>query len=250
MGGTTSPTRRAAAAAIVLGAIAAVAACGGPGGSATPATGAAVTVTGPASGAVAGVAPGWHRDIRATVFWIGEDASRDNGGIANQASAWDEDWMRHFGGVDDPDVRHSLGPAFVPQENPFYVALPYNDFDEDGERRADARTQVPWAGATAWPADHSMVKNHWIELRAGDRVAYAQWEDVGPFLEDDAAYVFGTAAPRNTVDQRAGIDLSPSVRDALGVDDVALVDWRFVDAADVPAGPWTAVVTTSQITWR
>jgi hypothetical protein len=40
------------------------------------------------------------------------------------------------------------------------------------------------------------------------------------------------------------------VRDYLGLAGLDVVDWQFVLAADVPDGPWRAVVTTSQITWR
>jgi hypothetical protein len=154
--------------------------------------------------------------------------------------------MDHYGGVDDPVARRGYLPAaFTPKENPFYVALPYNDFDENGVRKPRASSVVPWAAGTTWAADQSMLKNRWLELRVGTRTVYAQWEDV----EDDAAYVFGTAAPANRVDVRAGIDLSPAVRDALGVGDVSKVTWRFVERGAVPAGPWTAVVTTSGIDW-
>jgi hypothetical protein len=192
----------------------------------------------------------WHVGITATVFWVGEPASSENGGIANLSSAWDDEWVTHFGGVDDPHARRDAALAFTPRENPFYVALPYNDLGEDGARKASASRTVPWAGARAWAPDESMVKNQWVEVRRGDVHVFAQWEDVGPYLEDDDAYVFGTARPANRVDSGAGIDLSPAVRDALGAGDVSTVDWRFVDRSSVPTGPWTAVVTTTQITWH
>jgi hypothetical protein len=37
----------------------------------------------------------------------------------------------------------------------------------------------------------------------------------------------------------AGIDVSPAVRDYLGLGPLGLVDWRFVEQAQVPAGPWS-----------
>ena len=37
----------------------------------------------------------------------------------------------------------------------------------------------------------------------------------------------------------AGIDVSPAVRDYLGLGSLGLVDWRFVEEADVAAGPWS-----------
>ena len=36
----------------------------------------------------------------------------------------------------------------------------------------------------------------------------------------------------------AGIDLSPSIRDYLGLKSGAKVHWRFVEAGQVPYGPW------------
>jgi len=188
--------------------------------------------------------------VTATIFWVGEGASSANGGIANAASAWDDDWLLHFGGVDDPLHRNGYAPVFTPHENPFYVALPYNDFDGNGARKAETASIVPWASTQKWTALMSMLKNHWVEIRVGTTNVYAQWQDVGPYLETDKAYVFGTAQPANTVDTRAGIDLSPAVRDYLKVGDVSKVDWRFVDATSLPVGPWSAVVTTSQITWH
>ena len=192
----------------------------------------------------------WHSAVTATIFWVGEGASNDNGGIANAASAWDDDWLLHFGGVDDPLHRNGYAPQFTPHENPFYVALPYNDFDGNGTRKAEAASIVPWASTQKWTTTMSMLKNHWVEIRVGTTHVYAQWQDVGPYLETDKAYVFGTAQPANTTDTRAGIDLSPAVRDYLKVGDVSKVDWRFVDAASLPVGPWSTVVTTSQITWN
>ena len=72
-----------------------------------------------------------HENITATVFWIGEPGSEENGYIPNNSSAWDDLWLQHYGGVDDPSNRNGYFPAnFTPKENPFYIALPYNDFYE------------------------------------------------------------------------------------------------------------------------
>ncbi|MEW8428763.1 MAG: hypothetical protein AB2615_03535, partial [Candidatus Thiodiazotropha sp.] len=62
-----------------------------------------------------------HEEVSTTIFWVGEDASAENGYIANHDSAWDVRWMEHYGGVDSPDQRSGYYPAaFVPMENPFY----------------------------------------------------------------------------------------------------------------------------------
>lgn len=184
---------------------------------------------------------GWKAAI-ATVFWVGEEAGEENGFIHNKSSAWDVDWEIHFGGLDDPDNRCGFLPCgFTPKENPFYIALPYNDLDINGDRKPDARF-IPWNDVTA---EKSVLKNRWIEVYANGKSCYGQWEDVGPFGEDDVTYVFGTAtAPKNTIGQKAGIDLSPALRDCLGVGGSSDVLWRHVQTSAVPAGPWKQIVTT------
>lgn len=193
----------------------------------------------------------FHRDITVTVFWIGEEGNEENGFIPNLQSAWDDKWMEHYGGVDDPNHRNGSHPAdLTPKENPFYFALPYNDLDDDGIRRANANDVVPWSDELTWNASESMCKNRWIEIIKDERVCYAQWEDAGPFGEDDASYVFGNSPPKNRINDNAGLDVSPAVRDHLDLEDIDRVDWRFVDQNDVPEGPWKAIITHSQVFWE
>jgi hypothetical protein len=49
------------------------------------------------------------------------------------------------------------------------------------------------------------------------------------------------------------MDVSPAIRDCLKFNglnnDSNKVDWQFVDAKDVPVGPWKNIITTSQIDW-
>jgi hypothetical protein len=181
-----------------------------------------------------------HARVATTVFWVGEPADSDNGDIANAASAWDDSWERHFGGLDDPDHRDGYRPAaFVPKENAFYVALPYNDYDRHGNRKRDADSRCP-----------DGCKNRWVRIAHRGRAAYAQWEDVGPFGENDVNYVFGERAPRNRVNKHAGLDVSPALRDYLHLRDVDFTTWRFVDASGVPNGPWRRTVTRRGISWK
>jgi hypothetical protein len=185
-----------------------------------------------------------HDNITSTIFWVGEPAGADNDNITNTVSAWDEAWQAHFGGVDDPTSRNSFAPAaFTPKENPFYFALPYSDFTDNGDRKASAGN-CPNAAALA-KSDYSWCKNAWIKITHAGKTTYAQWQDVGPLEEDDTAYVFGSARPKNTWGAKAGLDVSPAVRDYLGLQDVDSVSWSFVSAGSVPAGPWRTVVTTS-----
>jgi len=190
-----------------------------------------------------------HEAVSTTIFWIGEAADADNGFIANDDSAWDECWKERYGGIDDPVNRNGYLPAaFTPNENPFYVALPYDDIDDNGDRRANVATVVPWAKIADIPPTDSAVKNRWVKITSGANTCYGQWEDVGPFKENDFHYVFGLSRPRNGINQHAGLDVSPAMRDCLGLTDgITPTTWRFVEAAEVPAGPWTTTVTTSQL---
>jgi hypothetical protein len=186
-----------------------------------------------------------HSNIITTVFWVGEASDSDNGFIPNAASAWDGQWQAHYGGIDNPDKRNGYQPAdFTPKENPFYFALPYNDLDIKGKRKLTYTGCFPWQPAPT--NNHSVCKNIWIAITRNGRVAYAQWEDVGPFEEDDSTYVFGTASPTNIQGEKAGLDVSPSVRDYLKLQDVDRTDWHFVLPRDVPNGPWKQTVTTSK----
>ncbi len=187
-----------------------------------------------------------HKNITTTIFWIGEERSSENGYIPNLSSAWESMWMENYGGIDTPDEREGFYPSqFVPQENPFYYALPFNDFDETGEKKRYLQEYIPWFVDT----NESILKNRWIKIIKDDKIAYAQWEDVGPFGEDDREYVFGEAEPLNEINNHAGLDLSPAVRDYLGLKDIDSVAWSFVDENEVEDGPWKELVTTSGISW-
>jgi hypothetical protein len=173
-----------------------------------------------------------------TLFWVGEPADSENAFIPN-----DQDWQSHYGGVDDPERRDGHWPAdFRPKENPFYVALPYGEFTEAGDLKRKAR-DIPW-----FYSEFPLLKNHWIEIVLDGRSCFAQWQDVGPCGENDFDFVFGDAVePLNTFDAKAGLDASPAVWHHLGMNDNCITAWRFVDARDVPSGPWTEIVTVSGI---
>jgi len=194
-----------------------------------------------------------HKNITSTVFWVGEP---QGGGSSedNALSAWDDEWQKDFGGFDDPANRNGYYPVgFTPKENPFYLDLPYNDFNDNGNRKANAKQVVPWANEKTWGAEESMMKNRWVKLIRNGVTCYGQIEDAGPYQYDDYAYVFGTSLPKSKLANNAGLDVSPALRDCLKFvglnDDSNRVDWQFIKAADVPAGPWSQIITTSQINW-
>lgn len=196
-----------------------------------------------------------HTGITAAVFWIGEPIG--NGSSEDNAlSAWDDEWQERYGGYDDYENRNGYYPlGFIPKENPFYLDLPYNDFDDNGARKPNAHNVVPWAGEKEWGPRESMMKNRWVKITYEGNTCYGQIEDAGPYEYDDHAYVFGTddQRPKNKRANSAGMDVSPALRDCLkfrGLNNVNnKVDWQFVDFSDVPDGPWKEIVTTSQINW-
>jgi hypothetical protein len=182
---------------------------------------------------------GWHHQISTTVFWVGEPATQNNP-VSNVASAWNPNWLDSFGGFDDPIRRSGYAPeGLLPQENPFYFALPYNDLDSTGRHRAEAAEVIPWFWREFKGPSISVCKDRWIAIHKGDRICYAQWKDVGPFTIDDWQYVFDHKKPRPNRNGDAGLDVSPSVRDYLGLKGMDRVAWRFVEDAEVPQGPWS-----------
>ncbi len=176
-----------------------------------------------------------HTDIRTNLFWIGD--------THNNLSAWDNDWVLHYGGVDTADQRFEYFPqAFTPDENPFYVALPYNDLDNQGELKPNIQSYIPWATDND-DSRLSICKNRWIKITANQKNAYAQWEDVGPSGDNDINYVFGGSAPLGI--DISTLSISPAIRDYLGLEENGTVSWQFVEYQQVPQGPWKDIITTS-----
>ena len=179
----------------------------------------------------------WHRDIVATNFWVGQVISPAFDG-SQKVSAYDHNWEANYGGCDGIvdangvcqfEPRTAANGFFptqmTPKQNPFYLDLPLSD---------------------------PSLKNRWVQLQKGGNVCYGQVEDAGPAIYDDAAYVLGDARPKNTRFNGAGLDVSPALNGCLAftgpVDGASdRVDWRFVEQSDVPAGPWTRIVTTDPV---
>ena len=181
----------------------------------------------------------WKKEIVTTTFWIGEKPTANNP-VPNRSSSWDKNWTKNYGGYDDPETsrRRDFVPVkFTPRQNPFYVALPYNDKAINGHR-PEAPRVVPWFKEAYKGPAVSTVKGRWIAIRKGNKVAYAQWEDAGPFRTDHWQYVFGNERPKPNLNKGAGLDVSPAVRDFLGMQDTDVTDWKFVEFSEVPRGPW------------
>jgi len=182
----------------------------------------------------------WKSNIVTTIFWIGEKPSTNNP-VPNRVSSWDTQWTKNYGGMDDPNPSHRsnyMPVNFTPGLNPFYCALPYNDKAKEGHR-PEAPYVVPWFNEAYQGPAVSTCKGRWIAIRKGNRTAYAQWEDAGPFRTDHWQYVFGNERPKPNLNKGAGLDVSPAVRDYLGLQPTDVTDWRFVEFSEVPRGPWS-----------
>lgn len=188
----------------------------------------------------------WKTHVTCTIFWIGEQPAARNP-TPNCKSSWDQNWSSNFGGYDDPDpanrvANHTTGEfrpkGFLPKLNPFYVALPYNDVQCAGRHKPEAARVIPWFSRTSPEPGKTVCKGRWVQIYNGSRSCYGQWEDCGPWVTDDWEFVFGSKPPKTTENGAAGIDLSPSIRDYLGLSSGQKVHWRFVEAGQVPYGPW------------
>jgi len=197
-----------------------------------------------------------HTNITATVFWVGEPVG--NGSSEDNAiSAYDDFWQTSYGGYDDYSYIRTLAnnyfpTTFTPKENPFYLDLPYDDLNVGAN--FNTRTSIiPWAIGQSNPRNYSFIKNHWVKIQKGTAVCYGQIEDAGPYVYNDANYVFGAndARPVSTQAKNAGMDVSPALRDCLGFTGLNNADnkvnWQFVNESDVPFGPWKIIITTSQV---
>lgn len=188
----------------------------------------------------------WKTHITCTVFWCGEEPCEKNP-TPNDKSSWDTKWKENFGGYDDPDpenriANHMSGEfrpkGFIPKLNPFYIALPYNDVESGNRHKSEASRVIPWFSEFSPKPGKSVLKSRWVQIYYQKKSCYAQWEDCGPWLTDDWVYVFGNHPPKTKNNGSAGIDISPSIRDYLGVKSGEKLHWRFVDDHQVPQGPW------------
>jgi len=151
--------------------------------------------------------------------------------------------MENYGGYDDPNpanrARDYRPKNFIPKLNPFYIALPYNDRIDYKKTKQSAKRVIPWFSRTFKKEGQSVCDGRWVAIHYKGKICCAQWADVGPFGTDDWAYVFGGSRPKNRKNDGAGIDLSPAVRDFLGITGKDnRCDWRFAELHEIPYGPW------------
>jgi hypothetical protein len=208
-----------------------------------------------------------HTRIVATTFWVGEIFNAKAPDGSQVISTYDPKWEVHYGGCDGivasgvcrTERRTAANGYFptsmTPLQNPFYLDLPFDDVN-DPKGAATRSSVIPWAGDPAYASvlsnpNLSLMKNRWVAIAKGNATCYGQIEDAGPGQYHDAKYVFGSndARPANKRYGGAGMDVSPALNGCLGFaeldGDTDQVSWWFVDASDVPPGPWKKVVTSS-----
>jgi hypothetical protein len=211
----------------------------------------------------------WHTSIVSTTFWVGEifDPGASDG--SQVISTYDAHWYANYGGCDGVVVKRTCETQkrtaangyfplnMKPKQNPFYLDLPFDDINDPGAYARRGKV-VPWATSPAYaPYIHnpnvSLMKNRWVELQKGGKTCYGQIEDAGPGEYNDANYVFGSnnAAPKNARYGGAGLDVSPALNGCLGFaeldGDGDRLSWRFIDASQVPKGPWSRIVTKTPV---
>lgn len=184
---------------------------------------------------------------KATVFWVGEAASEENGWIQNTDSVYQwgsNHWLKHHGCA-DTEKKPCDG-----KENSFYVAVPATDM-KDEEANPKVRKAMPAAWLVGATTQESSMKNRWVVVRANGKIGYGQIQDAGPFGEEDVEWVFGSATkPKSKENSYAGLDVSPALANYLGVSGVFDAEFAIViDAKDVPPGPWKTKVTTSGVSY-
>jgi hypothetical protein len=211
----------------------------------------------------------WHTNIVSTTFWVGEIFDPNASDGSQVISTYDTNWFANFGGCDgvivgggcQTEARSAANGYFpvhmTPKQNPFYLDLPFDDVNNSAAYQQRGQV-VPWASDPAYAGlvhspNASLMKNRWVELTKSGQTCYGQIEDAGPGEYDDVNYVFGTndARPQNTRYGDAGLDVSPALNGCLkfaelnGDDDH--LSWRFIDADQVPNGPWKTLVTTTPV---
>lgn len=250
----------------------------------------------PQASAAAGRTYPTHTRIAATTAWVGEVWNGSQADGSQVCSTYDGQWAKRWSGKDNgakapggtdcagaplggcDGIPSGSGLNFkcaterrtsangywptsaqvTPQENPFYLDVPYDDLNNSAAYR-DRATVIPWANDPGYAGQakntaFSYMKNRWMKLTRAGQTCYAQNQDAGPALYNDRAYVFGStdARPASREFGGAGMDVSPAVTGCLNLPDIDGISpkditWQWVDAVDVPPGPWTRVVTYSQV---
>lgn len=124
--------------------------------------------------------------------------------------------------------RDITASVFGGSDDPNYSAYP--PFDENGNGQLLNDTDFYIALPDRFEAERPLVK-----VYCGGKSAVAEIWDVGPWNTNDPYWATGCRpAAESGIDEKgretngAGIDLSPALAEALGVDGMGKVDWKFL----------------------
>ena len=85
-----------------------------------------------------------------------------------------------------------------------------------------------------------MLKGRWVAVKRRRNVfATLSGRTVDHFARTTGSTCSAIERPLPNLNQGAGLDVSPAVRDYLEMGGKDVCDWKFVEARDVPTGPWT-----------
>src|SRR5205809_4132 len=101
-------------------------------------------------------------------------------------------------------------------------------------------TTVFWIGER--PSGNNPVPNRVSSWDKNWSRSYGGFDDPNPAHRNNYwQYVFGSERPKPNLNKGAGLDVSPAVRDYLGLDETDVTDWRFVEFSEVSHGPWSTL---------
>ena len=161
----------------------------------------------------------WKTNIVTTVFWIGEQPTANNPVPNNE---------KFLGCELDLQLRRLRQPGCLESRATtsrslssrgrirFMCALPYNDVTH-GQFKPEAALVIPWFKQSYTEPGQIGLQGSLARDPQRQSVCYAQWEDCGPFRTDHFQYVFQNERPKPNLNRGAGLDVSPAVRDYLGL---------------------------------
>jgi hypothetical protein len=124
--------------------------------------------------------------------------------------------------------RDIVATVFGGEDDPNYSAYP--PYDDNGNGQVLNDTDFYIALPDRFEAERPLVK-----VYCGGKSAIAEIWDVGPWNTNDPYWALGSRpAAESGIDEKgrktngAGIDLSPALAEALGIDGMGMVDWKFL----------------------
>jgi hypothetical protein len=114
-----------------------------------------------------------------------------------------------------------------PEAESFYIALPYNDVTH-GQFKPEAPLVIPWFKQSYTGPGQSVCRQSLDCHSQRESPLLRAMGGLRPVSHDHFQYVFGNERPKPNLNHGAGLDVSPAVRDYLGLAPTDVADWQFV----------------------